>query len=276
MHYPTLGCEVLSSGYSYHTKPFQAMMKEGFPFYLIRIQTEGFSRSMIDGDMVQIVPGDLLFIAPSNPYILKIEEEQHADGHSYISSGDYFIFFKGEWIDAWWSRVKPKPKYRVPLDGDIVQLLKQLTKEQRKLGQRSAEILDYLCRVLLLTIEHALTEQPLYSGNSFIAYQMKQFVQDHAFSTFKLSDVAEHVGISVSRAVHLFKEVYGVSIMQYALDVRLDMAKERIVYSLMTLEHIAESCGFQNYTYFHRVFKRKYGVSPKQFRGRNNEGERAT
>ena len=48
---------------------------------------------------------------------------------------------------------------------------------------------------------------------------------------FKLEDVAAHVGISVSRAVHLFKEAFGTTIMQYTMDVRLSMAKERIVFS---------------------------------------------
>jgi AraC family transcriptional regulator of arabinose operon len=44
------------------------------------------------------------------------------------------------------------------------------------------------------------------------------------------------------------------------------MAKERIVFSPLSLEDVAETSGFANYTYFHRVFRSRFGVSPKQFR----------
>jgi AraC family transcriptional regulator of arabinose operon len=66
--------------------------------------------------------------------------------------------------------------------------------------------------------------------------------------------------------VHLFKETFGTTIMQYTMDVRLNMAKERIVFSPLSLEDVAETSGFANYTYFHRVFRSRFGQSPKQFR----------
>ena len=34
----------------------------------------------------------------------------------------------------------------------------------------------------------------------------------------------------------------------------------------MTLEQVSESSGFNNYTYFHRVFRSRFGMSPKEFR----------
>ncbi|MNT70655.1 HTH-type transcriptional regulator GadW [compost metagenome] len=49
------------------------------------------------------------------------------------------------------------------------------------------------------------------------------------------------------------------------------MARERIIYSPMPLEHIAETCGFANYTYFHRQFRKRFGMSPKQFRVHSRE-----
>jgi AraC family transcriptional regulator of arabinose operon len=66
--------------------------------------------------------------------------------------------------------------------------------------------------------------------------------------------------------VHLFKETFDTSIMQYTLDIRLNMARERIIFSPMSLEQAAESSGFANYTYFHRVFRSRFGMSPKEFR----------
>ncbi|UUZ97522.1 helix-turn-helix transcriptional regulator [Paenibacillus sp. P25] len=72
--------------------------------------------------------------------------------------------------------------------------------------------------------------------------------------------------MSLSRAVHLFKACYGKTMIQYALEIRLNAALERMKYSSMTLEQIAETCGFASYSYFHRVFRARYGVSPAQYR----------
>jgi AraC family transcriptional regulator of arabinose operon len=33
----------------------------------------------------------------------------------------------------------------------------------------------------------------------------------------------------------------------------------------MTLEHIAETCGFASYSYFHRVFRSHFGMSPAEY-----------
>ncbi|WP_245247400.1 helix-turn-helix domain-containing protein [Paenibacillus sp. PvP091] len=41
---------------------------------------------------------------------------------------------------------------------------------------------------------------------------------------------------------------------------------ERMKYTSITLEQIAESCGFGGYSYFHRVFKEHYGVSSGVYR----------
>jgi AraC family transcriptional regulator of arabinose operon len=56
--------------------------------------------------------------------------------------------------------------------------------------------------------------------------------------------------------------------MQHAILVRLNIAKERILYSSFTLEQIAESCGYASYSYFHRMFRSHFGVSPKSYRER--------
>ncbi|WP_420852214.1 helix-turn-helix domain-containing protein [Paenibacillus hamazuiensis] len=64
----------------------------------------------------------------------------------------------------------------------------------------------------------------------------------------------------------MFKQIFGKTMIQYALEIRLSTAIERMKYSTMTLEQIAESCGFGSYSYFHRVFREKYGVSPTDYR----------
>lgn len=99
-----------------------------------------------------------------------------------------------------------------------------------------------------------------------VAHQMRSYLETHAGDNVSLQAVADHVGLSVSRTVHLFKEAFGVTMVQFLQEVRLKMACDRIRFSGMSLEEVAETSGFRSYSYFYRVFRSRYGMSPKEFR----------
>jgi len=260
------GVEVLSAAFSYHTKPFHVVAKEGLQtHYLLRLQAEGRCRTRIDGKPTPVEPGDLLLLSPDMPYELHVEEEERGDGRA-VASGDYFVFFRGPWVDQWWREKERPAKMRIPLDEGVVPLCRQVIAEHRRQSAESATMLDYLMRVLCLTVDRLCSEQRPMKGNAFLAYRMKSYIEERATTLFQLKDLARHCNVSVSRAVHLYKQFFGKSIIQYALEVRLKVARERMVYTQTPLEVIAETSGFPSYTYFYRVFKKEFGVSPQQYR----------
>jgi len=261
-----LSNQVVAADFSFHRKPFNMSLADGFDTYLMRWQTDGKCRAKIDDKLSLVEAGDLLIFTPGQPYELRIDDEYNASGELTIESGDYHIFFKGPWADAWWNSKKRPTKIRVPLEERYLSLFRKILLEQRRVSDPYLEISDYTVRILCLEVDRLLSEQPSTTPKTYLAYRMKNYIEENASSMFKLEDVAAHVGISVSRAVHLFKEAFGTTIMQYAMEVRLSMAKERIVFSPLSLEDVAETSGFANYTYFHRVFRSRFGVSPKQYR----------
>jgi AraC family transcriptional regulator of arabinose operon len=262
-----LQSEVLSAGYSFHTKPFYQTRNKGRTF-LFRLQTEGVCRALIGGKMERIEPGDILLCKPEDPYELLVDAEIQSNGLLLTSSGDYYVFCSGSWVEHWWQRAPKPQKVRIPLYEGILTIWTQLGIEHSKQGTKSNDMIDYLLRIICLHIDRALHEQSAHpqSPNSFLAYRMKHFIEEHASSPITLEQVAKFAGLSVSRAVHLYKEVFGQSMMQHAIHVRLSIAKERIQYSELTLEQVAESCGFASYSYFHRTFRAHFGQSPKSFR----------
>ncbi|MFE5319818.1 helix-turn-helix domain-containing protein [Paenibacillus sp. NPDC056579] len=258
--------QILSCGYSYHSQRFQTGHNDVMRAYLFRLQTEGYCQAMVNGAMTRIETGDLLLYQPGDIYDLRVDEHTNKLGQTLISSGDYYIICKGEWLEAWWRKSKKPQKVRIAAYEKLLILWRQIILEKRRIEDENKELSDYLLRALCLHIDRAVTETRTLHGSSFLASRMKSFIEEHAILPFKIEDVAAHVGLSVSRAVHLFKECFGKTMIQYALEIRLSTSIERMNYSSMTLEQIAETSGFGSYTYFHRVFREKYGISPKEFR----------
>ncbi|BBH21753.1 hypothetical protein Back11_30980 [Paenibacillus baekrokdamisoli] len=260
--------ETMDCGYSYHSQPFQTGFPEGMSNYLFRFQTEGSCEALVDGRMQRIDAGDLLLFKPGDAYVLNMTNLQSGQDitDTAISSGDYYIMCRGPWLDEWWSRKDRPQRVKVVADERWLSIWQALILEKRRFLEEDLELADYLLRSLCLGLDRAIKTQSVLQGKSFIATRMKNFIDEHAGEAFTIQMVADHVGLSVSRTVHLFKECYGMTIIQYTQNVRLSMAAERIKFSRMTLEHIAETCGFGSYSYFFRVFRQKHGISPAAYR----------
>ncbi|WP_274650909.1 helix-turn-helix domain-containing protein [Paenibacillus humicola] len=255
---------LLICSYSYHSQPFNNSYKSGLPNYLFRLQTEGTSKVYCRGDWHEVQAGDLLLLKPGDEYDLRVEKGG-AEGR--VSSGDYYLYCSGSWIDAWWSRMNRPALSRIAIDDKLLGLWRNLLLEKRRgPHEENAELTDYLLRGLCLYLDRAITETTLTDRTAFAALRLKRFIEEHATVTFKLEEAARYAGLSLSRAVHLYKSCYGQTMIQYAMEVRLNAALERMKYSSMTLEQIAETSGFSSYSYFHRVFRAKYGVSPAKYR----------
>ncbi|GAA3401893.1 helix-turn-helix transcriptional regulator [Paenibacillus hodogayensis] len=260
-------CEVLTAGYSYHTKPFLSEAYPGLTHYLFRFQSEGRCKVLVDGTLRTVETGDLLALKPGDPYELQVEAETQASGESAVASGDYYFFCRGEWLDQWWQERTRPALISIPLHDDLLSICRQIVLEHYRRKRPYKQITDYYMRIFCLTVDREMTAHSARAdgGQSFLAQRMRNYVEEHALESFKLEDVARNVGLSTSRAVHLFKACFGQSIMQYALRMRLSIARERMLYSPMSLEQIAELSGFSSYSYFHRTFRARYGISPKRY-----------
>lgn len=205
---------------------------------------------------------------PGEPYHLRVGEEE-----GDTDSGDYFLLCEGSWMDEWWRRHKRDTLQRIPLDDHLLYLWHQLCAEQHRVNRNNQEIIGHMLCTLLLTMDQVVLDSRPKEGQGSVrsnelVVKMQTYINDHALRSLRVEEVAHHVGLSVSRAVHLFKEVTGYTIIGYAGEIRLSHAIERIQYTEESLESIAYSCGFGTYSYFHKCFKEKMGCSPSEFRKR--------
>lgn len=82
----------------------------------------------------------------------------------------------------------------------------------------------------------------------------------------RIQEMAALCGYSSSHFMRFFRQQMGSSFVEYLNDYRLIMASHQLIHGEENISEIAEKTGFDQTSYFNRLFKRKYGMTPKQYR----------
>uniref|UniRef100_UPI0040562DD9 AraC family transcriptional regulator n=1 Tax=Agathobacter sp. TaxID=2021311 RepID=UPI0040562DD9 len=98
-----------------------------------------------------------------------------------------------------------------------------------------------------------------------------KYVEQNYMNKIKIADVAKIAEFSESHFMRYFKETMGKSFVDYLRNYRLTMAARMLLVSESSILSISEETGFDNLSYFNRTFKKHYGVTPGQYRKRENE-----
>ncbi|GMK45905.1 hypothetical protein PghCCS26_30330 [Paenibacillus glycanilyticus] len=103
--------------------------------------------------------------------------------------------------------------------------------------------------------------------NEMIIETVKELIWQK-YSDYNLSQqsIASTVKLSSAYVGKLFKDSCGMTITEYLNDVRLRRAQELLLKEDGTITEIMEKVGYGNQSYFFRLFKSKFGTTPKEFR----------
>ena len=96
--------------------------------------------------------------------------------------------------------------------------------------------------------------------------KVKNYINQNYQNEIRLSDVASLAGMSPSAFSRFFKLHTGRNLSDYIIDMRLGYASRMLVDSTHSIAEIGYGCGFNNLSNFNRIFKKKKGCSPSEFR----------
>ncbi len=85
-------------------------------------------------------------------------------------------------------------------------------------------------------------------------------------SPIGLGHAARLIGCTPTYLSARFKKEMGIGFSEYLLDIRLSHVKRGLRSSGLTVKALSEQAGFQDYSYFCKAFKRKTGLTPKEYR----------
>ncbi len=150
------------------------------------------------------------------------------------------------------------------LSSPVPDMLKKLTMEELKKFTASSELTEYfldICR----TIFSGIKGLPGDSDSRFIS-RTKEYILEHYGQNITLDRIAVHLAVSRNYLSRIFRKETGSKIWDYLADVRMEKARILLAETNLKTVEIAERVGYENSTYFSSVFKKKNGMTPKEYR----------
>ena len=131
-------------------------------------------------------------------------------------------------------------------------------------------------RALLNCVELYFEERTQAEKMHYSEHVLKaqEFIRREYARDIPVSEIAEYAGISEGHLRRLFKQEMDMSVVDYLTEYRIRQAKHLLREHLVPSSDIWKETGFSSSQYFSYVFKKREGVSPREFQKAGSESDR--
>lgn len=234
-------------------------------FYHLCIVLKGNFTYIVNGQEVQVSEGDALLLPPGTDrgrlfhkdaadhivFNFKLKKENELTSH---------ILFKNA-VDSYIRNLLDSHpcKYYNDLSHNYNFYIKKslIIDNSRELAKTKAILHNHL-NAILITLFDTLNPQ---TQNRYVNSILK-YINDNITTPLSLTDVCQAVHLSKEYVARVFKKEMGITVTEYIIQQKLNLAKDMLSSDEISLKDISEKLGYQDYNYFSRLFKRYYGISP--------------
>ena len=224
-------------------------------FFEIEYYTKGGGYETIDGKITEIKPGTLFLFTPTNI-------------HS-ITPKDCFVY------NARFNTMYLAPSIVTNVMTSTDAYVYQLPEEERPYFEyllkdlyKNIDNIDLGCALLNCIIAKIPTgsSSKLSSSEGNDINRALLYILTNFKSSISLDDVAAYLHKSPTYFSHYFKNNMGVSFKEYLDSLRFSYSKKLLIYSNESIQNVCIQSGFNNLPNFLRRFKKRYGMSPTEYR----------
>lgn len=203
------------------------------------------------GQSFTVLPNTVSYIPPNTQFVRKIE--QPIDFHQFHMQCD------GE----------------DPVAASLLPGILPIPKEQvSAIGRSLCCAKTALCQteVLQHILDHILMENYLFSSQatdpvySEDILRALHYMEAHLSESIKLEALAKIAGLSPTGLIWKFDRQLKTTPMQYLIQLRMQLAKQLLLESDLTVTQVAEKCGYTDVYYFSNAFRQHTGINPTTFR----------
>ena len=150
--------------------------------------------------------------------------------------------------------------------------LKQLFCQMDRYAAEREDGFQTLCQYLMLASLELIRrmtagrkEAPVSQEDTTFG-RVAKYIDQHYAEEFSIEQLGRLFYLSPYHLSHMFRQKTGYSLKQYVLRRRIGEAQMRLVNSLDSVQTISEAVGFEDASYFSRIFSKYVGLTPTEYR----------
>lgn len=223
-------------------------------FYEIELILNGSGIYNIDGTEYPIKRGSLFFMSPSSFHKINFSADT-----SLIN-----IMFTLDACDATllYGLFETSPHVKLNLNEDDINLLYILANET--IATKSKKY-SSACLNCILAKSQGLCKISSTAKNSPMQYALL-YIQNHFTENLNLKDLAKTLNYSSNYLSNKFTQYAGVSFKNYIMNLRFTFCESLLKNSNLSISEICIRSGFNDFSNFMTYFKKRYNMTPKQYR----------
>lgn len=264
--------------YGERSKQINMSFQHSHRFHEIMIPLSPSATHIIEGIPYSLEEGDIVLLAPS-----LLHRTEYAAGapskrliiafwypKDFFGMPDYYLPLLSI-FDA------KLPIFRFPVEirrqlFDILDSIYTLSRKEDYLTHPEERLIIHSLFLQFLYMIRMNRDNNLYinkpSGNSSIRkiHSIAYYIHSHYEEELSLDLLASRFYLSPCYLSHQFKKVTGFTLINYIQQVRINRARDLLLSTDDPISEIAQSCGFQSFSQFNRIFRQTYGQSPSSMR----------
>lgn len=255
------GVSIVSSGHIFAKQGRKIDRPQGRPDYLLFYIAKGKEHFYFDKEFVAN-EGSFVFFRPWEKQVHFYNENKTGEFYyvHFNAPHDFDLFgFKSSKIYTGKSSSKVCDIFE--------EIISELQNKQPAYEKICASKLFYLASQLeRSTTKETASQRRYFDKVSFVIQTMnKEYNVD-----YKLEEYADICNMSKFHFLRIFKNITGLSPVEYRNKIRIEHAKELLKYGDIPINEIARKIGYTSDTYFCDAFKKKTGMSPSKYRKAEN------
>ena len=214
-----------------------------------------------------VTKGHMVLFRPKEPQVYNYYVEDKTEV--------YWVHFTGwkieEYLDSY-ELPKEENVFFTGVSPDYPWIYNQIIREMQLQRANYDDIIKLYLHHILLTINRYIKESQQTSNETINDIERAvHYFNDNYTKPISIEQYAEEHLMSANWFIHSFKSVMKVPPMQYITNLRIAAAKGYLDNSNKTINEIAAAVGYDNALYFSRVFKKRTGMSPSEYKNRSEK-----
>lgn len=141
-----------------------------------------------------------------------------------------------------------------------------LKEEIDKITYKNESEIQAAASIMEACTSYIIYKELITPKSSKIIIAAKEYIEKHLEEDISVNLLCNELEISRTRLYEIFRNELKMGISEYVLIRKLHFAKKMLKTTELSVHEIARKVGFTDYNYFSKVYKKRYGKSPRYYR----------